>query len=508
MNPQSVNAAPPQAGPTRRSVAAGALLDGTAALTTSFRMHRPRGAFCHDGWCQQCKVTLSDGRVVLACQEPAGRALRDGGTLRQKCLRLLGRLAERQPPWFYEGSFLRPKDWRQVYLNVLRHLSGAKSLPERPPAPGTPWRRASCDVLVVGGGAAGRAAAAELARHGRSVIVVDARAAPPPDAAGHSEAAYKAFAQTLCVGLYEGPRRALCVDDAGSMLVEHRELVVATGAYDRILPFANNDLPGIVGVRALERLAAQDALAHSLQVGVYGERAEVARAMDALAAAGLTPKWVAGPGALPGTAPGIESHPDAALIAARGSRRVEGVELSGIGVRRCDLLVLGFSQPGYELQLQRQARLHAQGLPRKLVPDVAGTGMLVVGEAAGDADAATADEDARRRVRTWLETNESPPHRVDAPVHEPCRRQHPDAFICPCEDVRVSDIRAAIAEGYDDIELIKRHTGAATGPCQGKLCHANLMDCLAEQGVEPRLPTQRPLVRPVPFARFAGAEDE
>ena len=83
-----------------------------------------------------------------------------------------------------------------------------------------------------------------------------------------------------------------------------------------------------------------------------------------------------------------------------------------------------------------------------------------------------------------------------------------DAFLCLCEDVRVRDVRAAIADGYRDVELIKRHTGAATGPCQGKLCHGALSHCLAESGLEVRLPTARPLVRPVALACFAGRPDE
>ncbi len=46
------------------SLAAHWLRNGKAALSRSFRFHRPRGAFCHRGWCQQCKTRLPDGTVV------------------------------------------------------------------------------------------------------------------------------------------------------------------------------------------------------------------------------------------------------------------------------------------------------------------------------------------------------------------------------------------------------------------------------------------------------------
>jgi sarcosine oxidase subunit alpha len=275
-----------------------------------------------------------------------------------------------------------------------------------------------------------------------------------------------------------------------------------------MLPVGNNDVPGVIGVRALEILIGQCALPSASRVGVYGEQAEVDRALRALVSVGLRPQWIAGPGVLAAAADGTPTHGEVTLVGAQGRARIAGVELSRVGRVACDLLVLGFSQPGYELQMQRNARLRAEGLPRKLIPDVAGTGVLVVGEAAGDADAGTAATDAAERTHHWLQTGEGLPASFAAATHAPACNAHPDAFICLCEDVRVRDIRQAIADGYDDIELIKRHTGAATGPCQGKLCHGNLMDCLAEQRVEVRLPTQRPLVRPVSFARFAGAPDE
>jgi sarcosine oxidase subunit alpha len=478
-------------------------------------MHRPRGAFCHDGWCQQCRVTLPDGRVVLACEERAeALPMRSGAGWK----RLLGRLAEGQPPWFYERRFLRPKALRQVFLNALRHLSGAKELPADPPQSGSAWRRRTCDVLVVGGGVAGLAAADEIARAGRTVIVVDARpkhrhdmphsGGRSPSHEGAVEFRCHALSETLCVGLYEEPRRALCVDPVGSLVIEHGELVISTGAYDRMLTFTNNDLPGIVGVRALEILLGQRAVPSSTRIGVYGEPAEINRAMQALRLAGHPPHWIASPGFLAADPDGIPTHGQATLLAAQGKARIEAVELWGVGRLACDLMVLGFSQPGYELQLQRGARLRAEGVPRKLIPDVSGTGLLVVGEAAGDVDPTTVADDAARRARHWLQTGESPSPASNGPTHAMSCGAHPDAFICLCEDVRVRDIRQAIADGYGDIELIKRHTGAATGPCQGKLCHANLMDCLAEQRIDVRLPTQRPLVRPVTFARFAGAPEE
>ena len=93
-----------------------------------------------------------------------------------------------------------------------------------------------------------------------------------------------------------------------------------------------------------------------------------------------------------------------------------------------------------------------------------------------------------------------------APAGKPATRPSPDAFLCPCEDVRRRDAEAAIADGFADIELLKRRTGAGTGPCQGKLCHGEMLACLAEAGRPVALPTVRPLLQPTTLAALAAAD--
>ena len=41
-------------------------------------------------------------------------------------------------------------------------------------------------------------------------------------------------------------------------------------------------------------------------------------------------------------------------------------------------------------------------------------------------------------------------------------------FLCRCEDVTVDEFREAFAEGFTELESLKRHPGVATGFCQGK----------------------------------------
>ena len=93
--------------------------------------------------------------------------------------------------------------------------------------------------------------------------------------------------------------------------------------------------------------------------------------------------------------------------------------------------------------------------------------------------------------------------------HTPAASIARGAVVCFCEDVRAWEIRAEQAAGYDDPELIKRRTGALTGPCQGKHC-LQAFACLAGTGrdegtgADVELPTARPPLRPIRLRDLAG----
>ncbi len=465
--------------PKTMSAAARALGAGRLILSRSFRLHRPRGAFCHAGWCQQCRVTLPDGRIALACQDPATPTPPSAGWRR-----LLGRFAERLPPWFYEQHLLAPRALRQFYLERLRRLSAAPSLPRSLPPITGQWRDRRCAVLVVGGGIAGMTAALSHHAAGRDVLLVESeeslggRARFQPTGS-HSPSVIPQSTTlphllgTTCVGLYEQAREALLIGPDGPITLAFEALVVATGAYDRLPGFAGNDLPGIIGLRAFERLAAAAAIPKSWRIGLFADAESAAAAL----AAGRRFAWIAGPGDLPAT--DAPRFPGTTLLAAEGRNRVTGACLDGPGLQPCDLVVIGFSQPSYQLQMQAGQRAILAGAPPVVLTEgEALIPLAVVGEAAWKPTAST----------------------------QPATRPSPDAFLCPCEDVRQRDAEAAIADGFAAIELVKRRTGAGTGPCQGKLCHGEMLACLAAAGRPVALPTVRPLLRPTSLAALAAAD--
>ena len=81
-------------------------------------------------------------------------------------------------------------------------------------------------------------------------------------------------------------------------------------------------------------------------------------------------------------------------------------------------------------------------------------------------------------------------------------------FACFCMDVTSKELSAAVKEGFDSIELLKRYTTLSMGPCQGKACltsSSRLCAMVTGQSVaETGLTTARPPWTPVPLGVLAA----
>jgi hypothetical protein len=260
----------------------------------------------------------------------------------------------------------------------------------------------------------------------------------------------------VALGIY--PERTLGVlEDDALVAVRFERLILATGSYERLPPIVGNDLPGVIGLHAAERYARAGALAAGRRVAIWAPDAETERVAALVGATGIEVVWQSA----------------AAPRAVLGRGKVAGIDV-GRSVA-CDLFVVGVRQPALELALQAGAttRLTAGELP-----------VLVVEERPD-----------------WLELRGACAARGSG---VPDVALQDDAFVCPCEDVRVRDLRACVAQGFDDPELVKRRTGAMTGPCQGKLCTSAVLAVLRGLGLETRPTTSRPLARPITIGELAA----
>ena len=435
-------------------------------LSRSFRFHRPRGLMCDTGQCGWCECEVDGRPSVRSCQVPVhdGIVARSEHAWPSVDRDLFGWLdlgSRWIPPTFYHHRFLRPRRLRKRYLEVIRGFGGRGRL--RPDGGGATARRGRAvreletDVLVVGGGRSGMAAADRTAADGSSVVVLEAvagRARPMrPDV--------RVLDGATAVGWYEGVVTAVDADTLWS--IRARSVIAATGSYERVPTVRGADRPGVIGARRALDLVTHHRVLPGERPLLVGDEAELAEVADAFAAAGAR---VVGP------------IPTAALRRVLGRRRVTGaiVEIDGRSHRESvDLVVFGDRAPNLDLVLAAGAEVRdADGVLVPVLDDAGRTSvpmLSVVGSATG-----------------WKL----------GPGHAGRRVAAGRAMVCFCEDVHADEIRAQVAAGYGDPELVKRRTGALTGPCQGKYCLQAFATTLAGAGSPvASLPTARPPLRPV-----------
>jgi sarcosine oxidase subunit alpha len=153
----------------------------------------------------------------------------------------------------------------------------------------------------------------------------------------------------------------------------------------------------------------------------------------------------------------------------------------------CDLLVVsGGRQPAYALLAEAGARVEYDS----------GLGVFVPTDLPADVDA------------VGKVTGEGLERAAAAPVYGGQGK----CFVCICEDVTTKDVKRAIGEGFDSIELAKRYTTVTMGPCQGKLCQLPSVHLYAHERhvYESAIgtTTARPPWAPVELGLLAGSHLE
>lgn len=496
-------------------------------LSRSFRFHRPRGLMCSTGSCGWCECEVDGVPSVRSCRVPVRDGLVARGehalpSVERDLLSFVGAFSRWIPPTFYHHRFLRPRRLREAYLDVLRWLGGRGRLRtdrERPVWSAGGGRRDTTidtDVLVVGGGRAGLQAAIGAAEAGAAVVLIEAEPGlgwmhtedgsdeRPTSIAHLADAAESAGVRILtgvaAVGWYDGLVAALGADVAYE--IRARTVIAATGSYDRVPLVTGADRPGVMAARAVSWLIDRHGVLPGRQALLVGGGQELETAAERLARAGVP----AGHGPMP----------TAALVAVHGRRRVTGATIEVDGRHRrvsADLIVIGDRSPNLDLVLAAGAAVERHD--RTLVPVADASSrttvasLFVVGSAAGRPPLGPAEADDVRMVgRAAAAVTPGPAASAVATLtgHAPHGPADPgaasDAIVCFCEDVRVWEVAAELAAGYTDPELVKRRTGALTGPCQGKSC-LQAFACLA--GGSP-VPTARPPFRPVRLGDLVRAE--
>ncbi|MGE5746812.1 MAG: 2Fe-2S iron-sulfur cluster-binding protein [Solirubrobacterales bacterium] len=502
--------------------------EGEHVFSRSFKYHRPRGLLCCAGQCPNCLVEVDGAPGVRACAEPVREGMRvrhlnAWPSLSFDAMRAVDRIGRPfTPPGFYYKTLMRPRRLWPLYERGLRRAAGLGRLPveSRERRTRADHRNRHADVLVVGGGRAGLEAAIEAAGQGSDVVLADDGPAlggrmlwegSQEEAAGLAEEVAELGVEVLSPASALGWFDGLVPVWEGDLLhrVRADSCVVATGTIQQPLSFPGNDLPGVMLTDGVLRLASLYAVAPGRRAVVCTIDEEGIDAALGLAAAGIEVAAV------------IDSRPAAQTAGSAERLAAQGIELVGAsGVSRahgrgavtavsvtpldpggttgptarrieCDLVaVSGGRAPASSLLMQAGARATYDEASGAFVP----TGLPPGVRAAGSV------------------TGERPPARGPVPEAASGGRDGGRCFVCLCEDVTEKDVGAAVAEGFDSIELAKRYLTATMGPCQGRICQLPSARSVArETRVETGdvgTTTARPPIAAVPLGVIAGRQHE
>ncbi|MER5219399.1 FAD-dependent oxidoreductase [Streptomyces flaveus] len=346
-----------------------------------------------------------------------------------------------------------------------------------------------------------------------------------------------------------------------SVAVHADAVLLATGGYEKVLPFPGWTLPGVVtagGAQAMLKgglvlpgrtavVAGTGPLLMPVAVGLAAAGAEVAALVESAGAryfAGHARTLAAHPAKLAEGARyaaelarhrvRIKAHHT--VVAAHGSNRVEAVTIAALdgggrvrpGTERriaCDTLAVGHGMlPHTDLAEALGCRLDGPGVAvddeqRTDVPGVWAAGettgiggavlSLAEGRIAGLSIAARLNSrtpdagsyEAAAKARTGLREFFAVLDTVYAPPAHWTEQVTDDTVVCRCEEVPASAIREAAGElGAGDVRTVKLLTRAGMGWCQGRMCApavAGLAGCELA-------PSRRPFARPVPLGVLAG----
>ncbi|MCC5987259.1 MAG: sarcosine oxidase subunit alpha family protein [Pararhodobacter sp.] len=572
------------AGDTLASALMGA---GQVLLGRSFKYHRPRGLVASGAEEPNALFGLGEGPrfepnqratttelfagAKLASQNHWPSLEYDIGAVNNAFARFL-------TAGFYYKMFIHPRAfWKHVYEPFIRRTAGLGRAPDPETVDADRYEQlyAFADVLVIGGGIAGLAAARAAADAGNRVILCEQAAhwggrAPVDgveiDGKGAGDwveaqlAALRALPNVTLLNRTQG----VGVHDHGYVLACQRladhepgadkprqrlwriraaRIVTATGAIERPLSFAGNDIPGVMLASAMRDYLVNWAVVPGKRVVVVTNNDDAYRSAIALHDAGVTIPAIIdarpdsdGALAQAARARGIRIAAGSAIRKVKGGKRVSGVELcaqdsAGAATAEhieCDAVAMsgGFS-PVVHLFSHCGGKLiwdEAGGFFR---PDPArpplghdGQGFVI---AAGSANGAMAASDvlvdahaaglsAAGAKETPAPQAKAEPEAPMAPVWMmPARAEYDlrmKMWLDPQNDVKVSDVQLAAREGYESVEHTKRYTTLGMATDQGKISNINGLAILADSLDRP-IPqvgttTFRPPYTPLTMGTIAG----
>ncbi|NBE08745.1 sarcosine oxidase subunit alpha family protein [Paragemmobacter ruber] len=555
----------------------------------SFKYHRPRGIVAAGPEEPNALVNLGSGARLEPNQRVTITELFDGleatsqnhwpslefdvGVVNNYAARFL-------PAGFYYKTFIHPRPfWKHVFEPVIRQSAGLGKAPKDRDADRYEQAYAFCDLLVVGGGIAGLQAALVAGRAGARVLLLEQAAhwggRAPVDGDvidGKPAGEWVDEAVAALEGMENVTLRARCmaagVYDHGYVLADekvadhtpgdgrpkHRlwriragKILTATGAIERPLSFAGNDIPGVMLAASVRDYVVNWAVSPGDRTVVVTNNDDGYRTAIALREAGLAVPAIVDARSAPAgalvekaRALGLRIEAGRGIAKVKGGKRVTSVAIclqAGEGAVideiACDAVAMSggwspvvhlWSHCGGKLTWDRVQACFRPDPGRAPLNHDGGAMVYAAGASNGEMTAAAALADATEQAGAVLAALGMKPKRAKAPVAEAVAEGPMEAvWIMPQgasvelkskmwldyqNDVKVSDVQLAAREGYESVEHTKRYTTLGMATDQGKLSNINGLAVLAG-ALNADIPqvgttTFRPPYVPVTLGALAG----
>lgn len=550
----------PYSGYDGDTLASALMANGVSIIGRSFKYHRPRGLIAAGLEEPNGIVQLETGSATVPNVKATQVELYDGlvaGPVNAKPSAEFDVMAVNSlfkrfiPAAFYYKTFMWPS-WK-LFEPSIRKAAGLGIAPVGNDPDRYEHRFAHVDILVVGSGAAGLSAAIAAAKSGEKVLLVEAdselgggllsETAPVEGRAAedwrHDRLAeidaipnLSVMTRAMAFGFYDHGLVALCERVTDHLPLAKRtgprqrlwkvragRVILATGAFERPIPFAGNDLPGVMLASAAQTYALRFGAAPGRRVVVATNNDSAYAAACALHDAGVEIVAIVdsrreGDDGAAATR-GIPVLKDAVPIKAKGGRRVTGLMVGrvtdGASIRTmaCDTILMSNGwNPAVHLHSQSGGSLAFDPALQAFLPARQAQAAVNAGAAAGvfDLDAAIA---GARAVGQGDAAISPAPKPVGPSFHfADGDTRAATAWVDFQNDVTAGDVQIAARENFRSVEHLKRYTTLGMASDQGKTSNVTGIQLLS--GLTGKQPEAigttkfRPPFDPVTIGGFAG----
>ena len=569
------------------TLASALLANNQMLVGRSFKYHRPRGVVSSGAEEPNALINMGQGTRFEPNQRATTTELFDGlvaesqnhwpslefdiGAINSKLARFL-------PAGFYYKMFIHPRPlWKHVYEPFIRRSAGLGKAPKIRDSDTYEHFYAFYDLVIVGGGIAGLMAAKAAASSGAQILVMEqsahwgGRCVVEPDQINGKDPEH--FIEDLVAELTAQPNVTMRTRLMGTGVYDHGyllgyerlrdhapsqtgprhrlwriragKILTATGAIERPLSFAGNDLPGVILASALRDYVENFGVSMGDRTVVLTNNDDAYRTAIALKAAGLDVPVIldarsAGGGALAEAAQklGIRVETGKAVAFVKGRGVVTGVAIcdqAGQGTVleeiACDCLAMSggwspvvhlWSHCGGKLVWDEALAMFRPD-PEKAPLNQKGEGfVLAAGAANGHFYLGAVMQDALQQgaeaagitaaSQSLPEVDQTAEAAMEAVWMMPQGagiKLRSKAWLDFQNDVKVSDVQLAAQEGFESVEHAKRYTTLGMATDQGKLSNINGLAVLAG-ALNADIPavgttTFRPPYTPISMGAIAGA---